>query len=167
MEIDRVFGLPAHPLLVHIPVVLIPLLALFTIALAARPAWRTRWGVPLALANVAMLVVILLVTGSGEQLERHLGAEPLIVRHRELGEQLRLIWAAFTAVTVALAVVDRWRRSATGASWLRPAATGLSVLAVAGAVLSTVWDVRTGHAGAKSAWGDTPKGTAKGYSGGD
>ncbi|EHN12558.1 hypothetical protein PAI11_05810 [Patulibacter medicamentivorans] len=143
------------------------MLALLTIALAVRPAWRARWGVPLAIANVVMLGFILLVTGSGEQLERHIGAEPLIVRHRELGEQLRMIWALFTAVTVGLAIVDRRARSERAAGWMAPVATALTVLSVVGAIASTVWDVRTGHAGAKSAWEDTPSGTAKGYDGGD
>ena len=44
MEIDKLFGLPAHPLLVHVPVVLVPLAALMAIAFAIRPAWLDRFG---------------------------------------------------------------------------------------------------------------------------
>ena len=37
---DEIFGLPAHPLLVHAAVVLVPLAALGTIAAAAIPRHR-------------------------------------------------------------------------------------------------------------------------------
>ena len=41
MEIQ---GLPAHPLLVHGPIVLIPLVALSGIAMIIRPVWRITLG---------------------------------------------------------------------------------------------------------------------------
>ena len=37
MELEKLFGLPAHPLLVHIPVVLVPLAAIIAIIREARP----------------------------------------------------------------------------------------------------------------------------------
>ena len=37
---DLINGLPVHPLVVHAVVVLVPLAALGTIAIALRPAWR-------------------------------------------------------------------------------------------------------------------------------
>jgi len=37
-------ALPTHPLLVHIPVVLVPLAAFGAIAIAARPKWMTHYG---------------------------------------------------------------------------------------------------------------------------
>ncbi len=149
MSIDRLFGLPAHPLLVHLPVVLIPVLSLLAVILVTKPAWRRRWGGPLAAANVLMFLVVLLVTGSGEALQERLNAQELVARHRELGEELRLIWGVFTVLTVVLAIVDRWSRAGRQV----PLAVGLSVLIVLGAVAATVWDVRTGHAGAQAVWG--------------
>ncbi len=41
---DTVFGLPTHPLAVHGPVVLLPLVALATVVLAVRERWRSRAG---------------------------------------------------------------------------------------------------------------------------
>ncbi len=38
-------GLPAHPLFLHVPVILIPVAGLAALALAARPSWWTRHGV--------------------------------------------------------------------------------------------------------------------------
>lgn len=37
MELDQLFGLPAHPLLVHLPVVIIPMTLLLAVAAVA---WR-------------------------------------------------------------------------------------------------------------------------------
>src|SRR4051812_49949248 len=45
IELSTAFGLPAHALLLHIPVVLVPILAGVVIALAVRPVWRGRDGV--------------------------------------------------------------------------------------------------------------------------
>ena len=44
MEIETFFGLPAHPLMVHLPVVLIPLAGIIAIVFAFRPAWLDRFG---------------------------------------------------------------------------------------------------------------------------
>jgi hypothetical protein len=44
MKITNVFGLPAHPLLVHAVVVLVPLVAIGAIAAVLWPSLRTRIG---------------------------------------------------------------------------------------------------------------------------
>ena len=41
---DSISGLPAHPLLVHLPVVAIPLAAIGAVLLALRPGWRRAYG---------------------------------------------------------------------------------------------------------------------------
>lgn len=41
-ELFTVFGLPAHPLVVHAVVVLLPLAAVAAIAAALVPRWRQR-----------------------------------------------------------------------------------------------------------------------------
>ncbi len=60
-----VFGLPAHPLIVHATVVLVPAAALAVLVAALWPRFRAwaGWG-PLALAVVA-LVLTPLSTSSG------------------------------------------------------------------------------------------------------
>ena len=69
MELEKLFGLPAHPLLVHIPVVLVPLAAIIAIVFAFKPAWLDRFGWGLvALSGVGALGAIL-AAGSGEGLE--------------------------------------------------------------------------------------------------
>ena len=44
VRIHHAFGLPAHPLLLHIPVVFVPIATLGGLALAARPDWLLRFG---------------------------------------------------------------------------------------------------------------------------
>jgi deazaflavin-dependent oxidoreductase (nitroreductase family) len=40
---DTLFGLPAHPFLVHIPIVLLPVAAIGVIAMVIKPAWHRRY----------------------------------------------------------------------------------------------------------------------------
>ena len=47
MSIDNLFGLPAHPLVVHAAVVLLPMAAIATVVVAAVPRWRRPYA-PLA-----------------------------------------------------------------------------------------------------------------------
>jgi len=44
VELEELFGLPAHPLLVHMPVVIIPLAGVIAVVFAFRPAWLDRFG---------------------------------------------------------------------------------------------------------------------------
>jgi hypothetical protein len=53
---DKLFGLPAHPFLVHVPIVLLPLSAIGVVLMAVRPSWHRsyRW-VVLAIGVVGAL----------------------------------------------------------------------------------------------------------------
>jgi predicted membrane protein DUF2231 len=148
MEIN---GLPLHVLSVHAAVVFGPLAAVVAIAYATRPSWRDRlrW-VALAvvlIATVAIWVAFL----SGEDFfesDRFAGvrgeARDRIETHEEYAETLRLITSGFAVVTVA-------------ATWLHHRAGAvrylLSALVVVGAVLTLVWTILTGDAGAQAVWG--------------
>jgi hypothetical protein len=69
MELSELFGLPAHPLIVHAAVVLLPLAAVATLVLAIIPRARRIYApIVLGLAVVAALFVNL-AEGSGESLE--------------------------------------------------------------------------------------------------
>jgi hypothetical protein len=50
---DNAFGLPAHPLVVHAAVVLVPLAALAFVATGWRAAWRQAYYLPIMLLAVA------------------------------------------------------------------------------------------------------------------
>lgn len=152
MEIDELFGLPAHPLVVHAAVVLLPLAALATLLCAALPRARRHYA-PIAL-GVALVATIAvgLAQGSGEALEEKVDETGLVEEHTEKGEQV-LPWAI--AVTVAAAVtalplLER-RRPTLPTRALTAAVVALSLVVGVGATWSVV---EVGHSGAKATWDD-------------
>lgn len=149
MELDKVFGLPAHPLLVHAPIVLIPLLALWAIALAIKPEWRDRFATPTAIIGLGVMVMTIMAAGAGEKLQLRVGETPLIEEHAELGDQTKIIVLVFALLLVGIAVAIRRNM----AQLVKP----LVILAAVAGLVSTVWVVRAGHAGAKAVWQDIGK----------
>lgn len=163
---DSITGLPAHPLLVHIPVALLPLALLGTVVLLCRRAWyeRYRWAV-LVVAGIGTVGAIL-AASSGESLESQMrakdGAEAIrgIHDHAEAGDLARTLAIVFF-VALAVYVVVPWyldRRAAAaaddapvrrGPSWLRPA---MMVAVALTAIASTASIVNAGHSGASQAW---------------
>ncbi|MCX4539023.1 hypothetical protein OHA79_51745 (plasmid) [Streptomyces sp. NBC_00841] len=169
-------GLPAHVLLVHAVVVLVPLSALMLVICALWPQAARRLGLALPLLALVTLATVPLATQAGEWLERHVDSDPLVRRHAELGDGM-LPWALGLFV---LAAGVWWISRRTGApqsrelSGARSGARSWSVLHVAAAVLSVVVaagaivDVyRIGDSGAKAAWHDAYSKTATKPSDGD
>ena len=143
----QINGLPAHPLLVHAVVALVPLAALLVVLAAVWPAARVRLGVLPPVVALLALVSIPPTTHAGQWLQDSLGVEnPLIDRHAELGDQL-LPWVA---VLFAVSLVAWWllRRVGTPAA----ARVAVMVLAVVVAVGSTWMTYRIGDSGAKAVW---------------
>ncbi|MCX5063948.1 hypothetical protein OG895_40470 [Streptomyces sp. NBC_00201] len=151
-------GLPAHILLVHFVVVLVPLTALALVVCAIRPTAAQRLGIVLPLLALVTLLSVPLTTSAGEWLEQHVGSNALVRRHAELGDGM-LPWAGGLFV---LTVVVWWaaRRTAASASGTSPrtrlsatpmriAAVVLSLVVSAGAVVDVY---RIGDSGAKAAW---------------
>ncbi|MGA0894883.1 MAG: DUF2231 domain-containing protein, partial [Ilumatobacteraceae bacterium] len=100
MEIEKIAGLPAHPLFAHLPVVMVPLAGLIAIAFAVRPVWLDRFGWGLvAVSGIGMLGAVL-AAGSGEALEEMLerggvGESGVLEQHADMGEAARTISIAF------------------------------------------------------------------------
>jgi hypothetical protein len=154
----QINGLPAHVLLVHIVVVLVPLTAVALIGCAVWPSWMRRMGVVLPVLALVTLASVPLTTHAGEWLEGHTASTPLIRKHAELGDGL-LPWAVGLFV---LAIGLWWwnrRAQATAAGSgagvavlatpLRVAAAVLCAVVAAGAVVQVY---RIGDSGAKAAW---------------
>lgn len=160
MEISELFGLPAHPLFVHLPVVLVPLAAIGATLIALRPAWRARFGVLIAAAAGIGLVGIQLAIGSGEELEERVTESEALERHEDLAGITRLSVLVFFVAVTAFVVYDRRRRTravlagpGTRAA-TRPsrALVALAALTVATSVLATTAVVQAGHTGAEATW---------------
>lgn len=170
MELDKLFGLPAHPLLVHIPVVLVPLAALIAVVFAFRPAWLDRFGWGLvALSGVGALGAIL-AAASGEGLEGLQNEAETAARenHFEMGETARLMSIIFFAVVTAVVVLRYLarRRAASGSEstgvWgfigSKGGAIAIAVVLVLSASAATYTVATAGHQGAKISWEDTGDG---------
>jgi len=156
MEIDRLFGLPAHPFFVHGAVVLVPLTALFALALVAKPDWRRRFGWHLIVSAVVALLATLMAYGSGEKfLEKVVDeTDKAQARHQDLAEVARPFTFLFTVSVIAWIVLARRFERADGGITARNKQIALALSGLVGllSILATIWIIRTGHEGSKAVW---------------
>lgn len=155
---DLIGGLPVHPLVVHVAVVVLPVAAAALIIVMALPRVHVllRWGVVAALAVGSLAAWI--AAESGEALSERVG-EPEV--HEERGENLPLVAGITLALAVVWAVVSELSARAsrvattTGAmpsrAWLLLRIT-ISVLAAGMAVYAIYYTVLVGHSGAVATW---------------
>jgi len=145
--VSTINGLPAHPLLVHAVVVLLPLGALAVVLHVLWPAARARLGLVTPSLCVAALVFVPLATSAGDHLADSLGGtNPLIERHEELADQI-LPWA----IALAVAAVAQWllgRRPPLALAVRIP----VGAVSVIVAVIATIVLVRAGDAGSRAVW---------------
>ena len=154
IEIDRAFGLPAHPLLLHAPVIFNPILALVSLAMVAKPAWRRRYGLAWGAFAVVALGSTVLTAGAGEAfIEGRPRIDDTLRNHADAAEALRLTMFIFTAVVLAVVAIDALGLRAPSAL-----ATVLTALVVLLAVSAGFFTVRAGHLGATAAWGEEDRG---------
>ena len=156
MDIDTLFGLPAHPLVVHAAVVLLPLAAVGLLLVAAIPRARRLYA-PIVLGiSLAATVAVGLAQQSGEALEDRVVETELVEEHTEQGETV-LPWAIAVTVMSALVAVEPYTRNRLGRLSARVVTAGLvgASLGVAAGATWTIIDV--GHSGATSVWNDLPE----------
>lgn len=160
---DTITGIPAHPLFVHIPVVLLPLGAILAIVMLIKQQWfdRYKWML-VGVVGVGALGAIL-AASSGEALEETVergGEGAGLEAHAEAGEMARTLGIVFFAVVVAWIVVPvllKRRAASKGAaeagmpSWFRPAIAVAVVACGAGSVYTVI---DAGHSGAKQVWNE-------------
>lgn len=165
MELEKIFGLPAHPLLVHAPVILIPLCAIGAIWIAVSPTWRHRIGWIVVVLAGAAVGASQLASGSGEALQDAMDKDTALVqRHAELGETF--VWFAFVffVAVLALMVWDTMQRRKAAAAGQEPdlhelgrsgVAIVLGILVTVTALGATFRVYQVGHSGAESVWETT------------
>jgi hypothetical protein len=163
-----VAGIPAHPLVVHAVVVLLPLAAVGTLLVAARPVWRRQLGVWVLLLAFAGVAAVPVATQTGQQLERAVGANPLIKIHEQRADTLlipALIFLVLLAATVlvgrrfdAAAPVDgpgaahAATSTTTDTATLQRVTTVVGVLAALAGLVVLGLVIWIGHAGSTAVW---------------
>jgi hypothetical protein len=144
-----VAGVPAHPLLVHAVVVLIPLAALGAVGLAVRPAWSRPYGLLVAAVALAGAVTATLAKIAGDQLAAALDVTaefaPVIAQHGRFG--LFTVVAAWPFAVLAIGAAVLGRRASGSAPRIVGALSAVSGLA---AIAVTVL---AGHTGSEAVWG--------------
>jgi hypothetical protein len=162
-------GLPAHILLVHAVLVLVPLAAAMLLASAIWPAARAKLGFLTPAVALVALGFVPIATNAGKWLRDHLqnnrgNTDPAIIRHTHLGGHL---WPWALALFVVSATVW-WLGRRYELSW-RPAGAQpedaavrqalpvwLVALVAAAAVVVSVGTVvelyRIGDSGSKAVW---------------
>ena len=116
---DQIGDMPLHPLVIHAPVIGIPL-ALLLALLFAFPRTRdwARW--PLAVTVLGATAVVFVAQESGEALQGSLVIQPgnpvgdLIAQHSRLADQLVYIMLGYSLLTVVTVFLVRRRVVVSG-----------------------------------------------------
>jgi uncharacterized membrane protein len=156
-------GLPAHPLFVHVPVVLIPSTIAATIVFMFRRDWFARYGIALALVAIVAMSSIFITMQAGAALrgELHLQgrAATLISEHSQAAHILAIVYVLFTATLIVTFAAQRISGGmptglgiVDGLLSSRAVLTALSVLLVALSIGGGYMVFRTGDLGAKAVW---------------
>ncbi|MFM1918089.1 MAG: hypothetical protein RJB01_1604 [Actinomycetota bacterium] len=145
--LDGPGGLPLHPLVVHAPIVLLPLAALGSVIMVARARFNKRFGVVFVIAAWAGALSTFLARQTGEELARTV---PVLAEHVNDGGRLPFLALGFALTITVFWLFDR------GIPGNRPRPWWLWVLAVILVILAVVVvaaTIGTGHSGAESVWG--------------
>jgi uncharacterized membrane protein len=149
-------GLPAHPLFVHVPVVLIPTTVVAAVVFMVKPEWLTRYGIALALVSIAAMSSIFLTMQAGAALRAALHLQGQAAQAAHILAYIYVVFTATLIVTFAarrissgmptgLHIVDRL---------LSPTSTfaALRIVLVLLALGAGFMVYRTGTLGAQAVW---------------
>jgi hypothetical protein len=157
-------GLPAHVLLIHVVIVLLPLAALMLVASATWPAARAKLGFLTPAVALVALIFVPITTNAGKWLRDHLqgnlgNTNPSIIRHTHLGGHLWPWALALFVVAAAVWWLGRsfelsWRPTEATARKALPvwATAAVAVVAIVVSVGAVVELYRIGDSGAKAVW---------------
>lgn len=148
-------GMPAHALLLHAVLVLVPLIALLEIVCGLWPAARRGAAVlwlTLVLAVVNMVLTPITINAGGWLYGLRTNPSPILREHAERGSLMIYFSAALLAAAIAL-VVLRVIESRSGNGRAATRIIVAIVVLVVG-ISSIVQIYRVGDAGAQSVWGN-------------
>ena len=172
LEISTFFGLPAHPLVVHAAVVLIPLAAAAFVAVGWNKHWRQVYYLPVTILALAGGVAAFLSDQTGEPLQETVRrAGQRVGEHPEQGGTAMAFAMIFAAACVGvylyhqfggpirerLGLQDRFRLPVSDD-------TALYVLVVPLAALAVITMTIAGHSGARLVWKENTGGYPQSHS---
>ena len=137
-------GLPNHPLVVHLVVVLLPVVAVWTVLAAVKPVVLERTFPYLFAAAVIGALASIVAKSSGDSLSAAVG---LPDEHADAGNRLLTLSYVLVGVILVMGGVSKfWPR--------KPALLGSRALAVIVAVVALPFTYVAGHSGAEATWKD-------------
>ncbi|MGE0058470.1 MAG: DUF2231 domain-containing protein [Dehalococcoidia bacterium] len=155
-----VFGLPAHPLVVHAVVVLVPLSALAFILTAWRREWRELYLLPISLMAAASAIAAFIAKETGESLEEAVKETgKRLGEHPEQGDVAFIITILFGLCAVGsyavLSMGPEIRRRLGLEDRMRlPVSDGTAayLITLPFAIAATAYVIIAGHSGAELVW---------------
>ncbi len=170
-------GLPAHPLFIHVPVILIPTTIVAAIVFVVKPQWFTRYGIALALVSIVAMSSIFLAMQAGAALRGALNlqgqAAKLISEHSQAAHILAIVYVLFTATLIVTFAAQRISGGMpTGLGIVddllsaKPILTALRVVLVVLSLVAGYMCFRTGDLGAKAVWQGRLQAAHGGFPGG-
>ncbi|MEU8251722.1 hypothetical protein [Nonomuraea sp. NPDC048916] len=155
---DEIFGLPAHPLIIHFAVVLTPLLAAVAVAYALLPRRRPVLAWAVVLLSLAAPAAVFAARESGEALRRARFATAdgvlgeRIATHQSFATPLLLSVAGLSAAALVLVYGTTSSRDSVGDRFGRAATIAVSAVTVAIAAVVGYYVFRAGDSGARAVW---------------
>jgi uncharacterized membrane protein len=150
--VNVINGMPAHAVLLHFVLVLVPLTALLEIVCGLWPAARRgqlMW-LTLLLAAVTMLLTPITINAGGWLYGLTTNPSPILRQHAERGSLMSYFSASLLATAVLLVVVGVIERRSGKSHVASRVLVAILVLAVG--ISSMVQIYRVGDAGAQSVW---------------
>jgi uncharacterized membrane protein len=159
VTISKIFGIPAHPLFVHVPVVLIPLVGIGAIAMALSGRVRDQFGWLILAVGIVAGISTQFAIMSGQALRHSVPQSAELHRHTHIAESIRPLILLLFLVALAVMLLDRRTRGAwpfSGREPGRPLGSliriGLIAVTVVVAVGTNVRLFQIGDSGAKATW---------------
>ncbi len=143
---DTIGGIPVHALMVHVPIVLIPLSAIGAILIAARPKALRLFGAASVIGAVVGVVASIIAKLSGQELAQRIGWPQ---DHTDYGNLFP--WAA---ITFLLLLLIFWL-FARGIPLNRNRPLWLKVfgaIVILASIGITYFTVLTGYSGSQATW---------------
>ena len=160
LAISHILGLPAHPLLVHGAVVLVPLGAVAFVIAGLRETWRRAYYLPATIITATGGLFAFLAKESGEPLSKSIRATGQRVgEHPEQGDTAFVFAMLLAAVCVFVYAMHRFepRLRSNFSSVTLPKLpvsyqTVLYAAVIPFAVVAIVTMIIAGHSGAELVW---------------